>query len=157
MERAAKQAEPVGAGYLCFQSGGESDGEWAGLLVVSPNGLPLEFLYSGPLVPTPVQAILYQQDLERELRLSLVRSLRKGLRSRLLLAAAHADEVVPMLVEELGCPVLVLRDETSEWPAPPPPAAEALRKRLEEVVGIGEPLGRTRAALAYVVEYERTR
>jgi hypothetical protein len=157
VEPGAKQTETSGAGYLCFQALGDEGEEWAGLLVVSPNGLPLEFLYSGPLRPTPVQAILYQDQLAREMRLSLVRSLRKGLRSRLLFAAVAPDELDPEYQQELNCPLLALRGETAEWVAEAASAADALRQRLDSVIGIAEPLGRTRAALAYVVEYEHAR
>ena len=157
MEPDAKQTQTSGAGYLCFQAAVDAGEEWAGLLVVSPNGLPVEFLYSGPLRPTPVQAILYQDQLAREMRLSLVRSLQKGLRSRLLFVAAAPEELDPAFQQELTCPLLVLQGETDEWIAGSSPAADALRQRLDEVVGIAEPLGRTRAALAYVVEYEHNR
>ncbi|MCC2670286.1 MAG: hypothetical protein K0Q72_2757 [Armatimonadetes bacterium] len=158
MERGPNQPEASGAGYLCFQrehAAGEEECEWAGLLVVNPNGLPLEFLYSGPLRPTPVQQILYQDQLAREVRLSLVRSLRKGLRSRLLFTAAADYEADPAFQVELGCPLLILDGEHEAWATEVTPAARAMRERLEEVVGVGEPLGRTRAALAYVVEFER--
>lgn len=157
MEPVAKQTETSGAGYLCFQALGDEGEEWAGLLVVSPSGLPVEFLYSGPLRPTPVQAILYQDRLAREMRLSLVRSLRKGLRSRLLFVAVAPDELDPDYQQELNCPVLALLAEAGEWIAGASPAADALRQRLDSVVGLAEPLGRTRAALAYVVEFEHNR
>jgi hypothetical protein len=155
VEPVTKQSETSGAGYLCFQTVGSEGEEWAGLLVVDPRGLPLEFLYSGPLRPTPVQAILYQDHLARELRLSLVRSLRKGLRSRLLFVAATPEELDPQYQSEVGCPLLALEGEAGTWVEPGGAAAEALRRHLETVVGITEPLGRTRAALAYVVEYEQ--
>jgi hypothetical protein len=156
MERTSKQVDVSGAGYLCFQSASEGAEEWAALLVVSAHGLPQEFLYSGPLRPTPVQTILYQDQLASQVRLSLVRSLLRGLRSRLLFLAVRVEELDGALLEALKGPVLGLSGDTGEWLREPVPAAEALRARLEEVVGVAEPLGRAVAALAYVVEYERS-
>ena len=156
MEPARKQSQTTGAGYLCFQRAGGGE-EWAALLVVSPTGLPLEFLYSGPLRPTPVQEILYQDRLAQEVRLSLVRSLLRGLRSRLAFTAAACEELDFAFQPELRCPLLSLGDGEAEWSAAPGSAAAAFRQHLEEVVGVAEPLGRARAALAYVVEFERSR
>ena len=154
-ERTSRQPEAAGAGYLCFLSA--SGEEWAGLLVVAAGGLPQEFLYSGPLRQTPVQTILYQDRLLPEVRLSLVRSLLRGLRSRLALVAVRAEELAPELPEALLCPVLALGGEGGGWLLEPDAAAETLRRHVDEAVGIEEPAGRALAALAYVVEYERSR
>lgn len=158
-ERTSRKPEPSGAGYLCFQPDPRR-GDWAALLVVSPTGLPVEFLYSGPLRPTPVQSILYQDRLGLEVRLSLVRSLLRGLRSRPAFVALPREDWGPELGEELShYPLLCLSEGEGEgdWLATPAPGAEAVRRHLEQVLGVGEPLGRARAALAYVAEYEHTR
>jgi hypothetical protein len=156
VEASSRQAETDGAGYLCFHSG--SGGEaWAALLVVTPNGLPQEFLYSGPLRPTPVQTILYQDQLVPQVRQSLVRALLRGLRSRLIFMALPAEDADPVLLAEIRRPVLALGGETGAWMADSDLPAERLRERIEEVVGVREPLGRAMAALAYVVEFERSR
>src|SRR5438045_4054885 len=114
-EPVPKTAQAAGAGYLCFWSpagesgAGEGDEEpeaWAAMLVVNARALPQEFLYSGPLRPTPVQAILYQDRLESEIRLSLVRSLLRGLRSHLSFVAIGCDELDLDFSRELPCPVL---------------------------------------------------
>jgi hypothetical protein len=151
-----RQTEAPGAGYLSFQSTTDGD-EWAALLVVGPSGLPAEFLYSGPLRPTPVQAILYQDRLAGEVRLSLVRSLVRGIRSRPSFVGLRAEDLGPGFEREFRCPLLVVEGETGAWAGEAGAAPEAMRRRLEEAVGIAEPLGRARAALAYVVEYERSR
>ncbi len=149
----------MGAGYLCFQTG--TDGEtWAALLVVGATGLPLEFLYSGPLRATPVQVILYQDRLESEVRRSLVRSLLRGLRVRLALVGVEPADLDAELMAEVPCPILLLPPPASggpAWAGDPSPAALSARERLDLAVGAEEPLGRARAALAYVVEFERAR
>lgn len=155
MERAARQTPEPGAGYLCFQSSGEEGGEWAALLVVSSGGLPIEFLYSGPLRPTPVQEILYQERLAPEVRLSLIRALVRGLRARPVFVAGAAEELDAAFEREFSCPLLSIVESGPRWSRAPGPPAEALLQRLEDVVGVAEPLGRARAALAYVVEYEQ--
>lgn len=158
MERSPRQAGgPEGAAYLCFHSEPERGGEWAALLVVNAGGLPQEFLYSGPLRPTPVQAILYQNQLDDQVRVSLVRSLLRGLRSRPAFFVAAAGDLTQAAASELRAPVLLLQDAEGRWLGDPSPAAEMTRRRLDESLGIAEPAGRARAALAYVVEYERTR
>lgn len=154
MERSSAQNESPGAGYLCFQSGADEGEHWAGLLVVTPNGLPQEFLYSGPLRATPVLAILYQERLEPQVRLSLVRSLLRGLRSRLTFLAVRPQDLDPAVLEEAKAPALVLEGETGSWLRAPAPPAEAVSRHLEDAVGLAEPMGRAVAALAYVVEYE---
>jgi len=157
VQRASRPPEISCAGYLCFQSSAEGTEEWAALLAVDERGLPQEFLYSGPLRPTPVQSILYQDQLSAQVRLSLVRSLFRGLRSRLGLVAVSAEEWDATLAEDVAPPVLVIGGEKAAWLGEPPPTAEGLRRRIEDAVGETEPLGRARAALAYVVEYERSR
>lgn len=158
MERPPRQPSGAeGAAYLCFHSEPEGGGEWAALLVVNAGGLPQEFLYSGPLRPTPVQAILYQDQLAEQVRVSLVRSLLRGLRSRPAFFTVQAGDLSRVIASEFRAPVLALQEAEGQWLAEPSPAAETTRQRLEESLGIAEPVGRTRAALAYVVEYERTR
>ncbi len=144
----------MGAAYLCFQSAGDGEA-WAGLLVVTPRGLPNEFLYSGPLRTTPVQGILSQDRLIPQVRVSLLRALLRGLRSRFVLLAVRAADFEPELASEVRCPVLVVDGDTPQWLRAPDAAAEAMQAQLEAAVGALEPLGRVVAALAYVVEFER--
>jgi hypothetical protein len=154
-EPRGKAVEATGAGYLCFQY--VAGAEWGALLIVGATGLPVEFLYSGPLRPTPVQAILYQERLGSEVRLSLVRALQRAMKSRPHFLAVAAEDVLPELMEALSLPLIALSAEARAWLRPPD--AEALRtfERLDQTLGIAEPLGRARAALAYVVEYESGR
>jgi hypothetical protein len=154
-ERTQRTGNTDGAGYLCFQSAAAA--EWGALLIVGATGLPVEFLYSGPLRPTPVQAILYQDRLGPEVRLSLVRALLRAMKCRPHCVVVAGEEALPEVVEELSLPLLALTADGSEWLRPPD--GEALRtiERLEQTLGVAEPVGRARAALAYVVEYEATR
>jgi len=158
MEAPTRRADDPLVAYLCFQSVPHETGEaeeWAALLVVTAQGLPHEFVYSGPLRPTPVQAILYQDQLAAQLRLSLVRSLLRGLRARPLFVGATPGSMDPAAADVFRLPILIVEEGAASWLASPTPAAEAAAQRLEGVVGLGEPLGRAVAALAYVVEYER--
>ena len=157
MEKAPGRPANETAGYLCFHREPEAESEWAALLVVDARGLPVEFLYSGPLKPTPVQAILYQDQLRLQVRLSLVRALLRGLRSRPAFLALQEEDVDRALLAELKAPLYVAGAGGGGWLADPPPAAEAVRRRLEEGAGAAEPFGRARAALAYVVEFETSR
>jgi hypothetical protein len=147
-----KQVQNAAVGYLCFQS--VQDEEWAAMLVVEPGGLPQEFLYSGPLRPTPVQEILYQDALVGQARLSLVRSLLRGLRSKPVFVAVRADDADAAWAAEIRSSILLL-NAPAEWLSEPSAAAAGALQRLEETVGVSEPMGRAIAALAYVVEYER--
>jgi hypothetical protein len=151
-DRPARGAEPPCAAYVCFQS--DRDAEWAAALVVGPHGLPVEFVYSGPLRPTAVQAILYQDRLASQVRLALLRSLLRGLRSRPAFFAFSPADMDAEAAAELKRPVLTLGD-AQDWLAPSDGAARVLQTSLEGAVGAAEPLGRAVAALAYVVEYER--
>jgi hypothetical protein len=124
--------------------------------VVTREGLPQEFLYSGPLRPTPVQAILYQDRLLPQVRLALVRALLRGLRSRLVFVSLRAAEIEREVLAELRVPLIILQDGAADWASPPSESAGAFHSGIEEVVGVVEPMGRAAAALAYVAEFERS-
>ncbi len=159
MRRALAGEETAAGGYLCFQEAEHGREWWAALLVVDRSGLPHEFLYAGPVRPTPVQSILYQDRLDGEVRLTLLRALLRGLRSRPAFLAAAEDEAGEWLAEAGGAPLLAVAEGAAAWTwrGLPGPDAEAAAAALESTVGTAEPLGRAVAALAYVVEYERSR
>lgn len=146
--------DTLATAYVCFQSAADGSELWAGMLIVTRTGLPQEFLYSGPVRPTPVQSILYQDRLSEQMRVALLRSLLKGLRSQIAFACLRPEDVDQTFLAEMKCPILLLEGDDGCWDRDSGPAAEDLRQALRDTVGIAEPIGRCIAALAYVVEYE---
>lgn len=52
---------------------GQATGSYAGgLMVVDSRGLPLDFRYTDPVVPTKIQQVLYGKTLDRHVRLDVI-------------------------------------------------------------------------------------
>lgn len=138
------------AAYLVFHTDGDS--HWGAVLVVNADGVPEEFLYTGPILPTPAQAILYGPTLQpvvklRKLALPLVASL-----GAVPTCVLGSDDLPPIPDQTTG----ILQQGEVRWRAAPSDEAETLVAALSET-GVTEPLARAEAALKYVVDHERSR
>lgn len=140
-------SEPL-CGFLVFQlEGGQ---HWAALLALDTSGVPHEFVYAGPVHPTPAQALLYGPTLEGQILLqSLALPMLKALRAYLCCLL-----VTRLLPPGLPLPVGLYAEGQIRWLGETTCAAEQFIADFDAGLGLVEPFQRASNTLRYVIEHE---